>query len=446
MNLPRWIRYIFVGTGYFCFCFPFKMWGFDPRYFIILIGFVLFLQEHKWRIRTSVPVFYFKVLSLPAAIGVWALISVFYNHTSDLTFVIYPFQCLYLLLIAYSVFLMQKSCFREISFRQCVNFYIGILVVQSLIALTAFVNTGFAGFLYSMEGMDQQSAVMKNYLGMRLIGLGCFFFGAGSHYGLGLILFVTNFLSIKGKKTWKQCLAYALLYIYLIVVGMGFARTTSIGLMMSMFLLLAYPLFFPGSRTLRNNVRKYVIITMSILATIVSVYLMSPKLQEEYGTIVEFAFEMVYKYFEEGEVATDSSDALKTLYVWPDNLKTYLIGDARFWADSSRESYYMFTDVGYLRLIYYFGIPGMLVYLGYTLYMCVECCRYTEVRLLRFTFLLIFIFDLALNVKGLMDMSATMYVYLLVLRATYSKRRNLSDNCGKHEFTGRLRPVVKPMN
>ena len=70
--------------------------------------------------------------------------------------------------------------------------------------------------------------------------------------------------------------------------------------------------------------------------------------------------------------------------------------------------------------------------------------------MLRFTFLLIFIFDLALNVKGLMDMSATMYVYMLVLRATYYKRRNLTDNSSEPECFGNknlgLRQADNPKN
>ena len=57
------------------------------------------------------------------------------------------------------------------------------------------------------------------------------------------------------------------------------------------------------------------------------------------------------------------------MYVFPDNMKTWLIGDGYFSAPRDVDpyfvgklvgGYYMGTDVGYLRFIFYFGIIGLL--------------------------------------------------------------------------------------
>ena len=57
------------------------------------------------------------------------------------------------------------------------------------------------------------------------------------------------------------------------------------------------------------------------------------------------------------------------MIVWPDNLKTWIIGDGYFEnqrndsnyiGDATRKGYYMGTDIGYLRFLFYFGIFGLI--------------------------------------------------------------------------------------
>ena len=64
------------------------------------------------------------------------------------------------------------------------------------------------------------------------------------------------------------------------------------------------------------------------------------------------------------------------MFVFPNNLKTWLIGDGYFDNPYGRDPYYtgpiwhgfyQQTDVGYLRFIFYFGIIGMLFF---AFYMC----------------------------------------------------------------------------
>lgn len=424
MSLPLPVRYILVGICYFAYFFPFKAWGVDPRYLLLLAGLFLALWKWRMKVRLTVPRFYVKLLSIPAAVGAWAIVSLIYNGGGDLTFVIYPLQCLYLLLLACSVYLVQERCLGETDVRNCIDIYVGILVVQSVVAVAAFVDPVFAGIIYSMQGMDLQSSVMKAYIGMRLIGIGCLFFGAGCLYGMGLILLMARFLLMRKKRGWRSTLYFSVVYIYLLIVGMGFARTTIIGFAVSVMLAVAYMMLYPSNRVARINFRRYLLIFGAIILCVASAYLSSKRLQDEYGKIVEFAFEMVYSYFEGDGLSTESSEDLKTLYVWPENLKTYIIGDARFWGDAEKQSYYMFTDVGYLRLIYYFGVPGMLLFFAYTAVVVRMCVRYSRSKTMSLSFGVLFIYCLLLNLKGFMDMSTIMYIFLLVLRHGYDRRRD----------------------
>ena len=75
--------------------------------------------------------------------------------------------------------------------------------------------------------------------------------------------------------------------------------------------------------------------------------------------VVMWAFEMFINYGSDAGLSSASTDRLKEMYVYPTSLKTYLIGDGLF---NLKDHYYMETDVGYLRLLFYGGIPVALCF------------------------------------------------------------------------------------
>lgn len=63
------------------------------------------------------------------------------------------------------------------------------------------------------------------------------------------------------------------------------------------------------------------------------------------------------------------------MYVFPDNLKTWIIGDGYFsnpyntdpfYIGTRSRGYYMGTDVGYLRFIFYFGLIGLSAFIAFS--------------------------------------------------------------------------------
>lgn len=68
---------------------------------------------------------------------------------------------------------------------------------------------------------------------------------------------------------------------------------------------------------------------------------------------------MFINYSSDAGLSSASTDRLKEMYVYPTSLKTYLIGDGLF---NLKDHYYMETDVGYLRLLFYGGIPVALCF------------------------------------------------------------------------------------
>lgn len=97
---------------------------------------------------------------------------------------------------------------------------------------------------------------------------------------------------------------------------------------------------------------------------------------------MRFAFEGFFNLFEKGKWETSSTNMLKNMYVFPETMKTWLIGDGYFDNPYSYDPYYqgpnfhgfyMATDVGYLRFIFYFGLFGLLSFFYY-MYKVAKTC------------------------------------------------------------------------
>ena len=96
------------------------------------------------------------------------------------------------------------------------------------------------------------------------------------------------------------------------------------------------------------------------------------------------------------------------MYIFPENIKTWIIGDG-FWANPSGSGYYMHTDVGYLRLIYYFGLVGLFVYL--LMQFVAIRTVFKNYNLSIIFYLTVFTYLLILNLKGFADLLSFMFLF-----------------------------------
>ncbi|MCQ2142569.1 MAG: hypothetical protein MJY56_00720 [Bacteroidales bacterium] len=87
---------------------------------------------------------------------------------------------------------------------------------------------------------------------------------------------------------------------------------------------------------------------------------------------LRFGFEGFFSLVEKGHWETNSNNELEEMIKWPDNEKTWIIGDG-YMIDPTRiepylmafhargEVFYMGTDAGYCRFIFYVGIVGLAI-------------------------------------------------------------------------------------
>jgi hypothetical protein len=124
----------------------------------------------------------------------------------------------------------------------------------------------------------------------------------------------------------------------------------------------------------------------------------------------DWAFEAFTNYEETGEWRTESSDGIYNMFMVPKTLSVWLYGNAHmlFWG----------TDVGFTRLLFYFGIPGTLSYFYYQ-WKVLEMSL-TKFTALNYTLYALGVLVLVLNIKGLADVNS--FLFIIFFYITYQKR------------------------
>lgn len=407
MPKVRWYQNILIIFCFFVYFFPFKAYGFDPRLLVFLFFFIYMIKDGLL-LNRKVKCRYIKTLFYPVLMSLFTVLSSVVNTITENTFIIFPFQVIYLLLLSYCIYYITKRFCKVISFYVITRYFLMTLVVQSVIAIVMFVNQPICLFLFDLQGIDLTSRVIKMYFGVRLIGLGCFYFGAGAIYGLGLIAIMPFMLKAKNK---QQLIKLILLYVYIFIVGIFFARTAMIGCVFSIVYLIFCILIPKMCNKVFLVFRQFIIYLTVFGIALVFIYTSSPKLQEDYGDIIDFGFEAFINLVENGELSTASSDGLTEyhLSIWPQNQKTYYIGDMRW---TKGDSYYGDSDVGYVRLLFYFGVPGVILFLLYQYSIVRISGLIFKERIFSFFFFTVFFYALILLIKGYIDVASLIFIYL----------------------------------
>lgn len=170
-----------------------------------------------------------------------------------------------------------------------------------------------------------------------------------------------------------------------------------------------------------------VILVLVILYLVLSFFIDKTRLDNT----VFFITEIYDNYQETGKLSTTSSDATLEMYKFPDHIKTWLIGDGRMLLLDG--SYYMSTDVGYSRLIFYFGLPLTIIYFvlqGFYLRMISKLISIDYYLVFRKLFFVLFIWLVLLNFKGLVhiyDYIVLIFIITLFnykLDGNYTPRKN----------------------
>ena len=361
------IQILVVGVLTSLFFFPFEfsfLPGANTKMMLAGMGLLLFgINQLKREKTDNSGQKDFAVLSLWAAlVSLVAFAAITYNNTYDYTYVSYIVSMWVWLGGAYAAVQLMRMVHGEVTVELVMNYLIGVCVGQCAIALTMELVPAVKGFVDSFLGSTGFMGRVKE----RMYGIGASLDVAGSRFSSALLM--VAYLTLQVDKQGKKMLLIPYLVAFFCIgfIGCMISRTTVVGIGLSM---LYWAWMWIHSEEVRHGrLFRYLGGVLCVLVPVAGVlYQVNPIFQKN----IEFAFEGFFSLVETGRWEVQSNEILKNMYVFPDNWKTWIIGDGYFdmvdpyYTGKDMYGFYMGTDVGYLRFIFYFGVIGLLAFSGF---------------------------------------------------------------------------------
>lgn len=315
---------------------------------------------------------FFVISAWALAVSFMAFAAIVCNGTSDFTYVSYLVSMWVWLGGAYTIVSLIKLVHGNWSIRLIGNYVIGVCIYQCISALLADFNEG-------VRQLAQNALYGFDYYQDRMLGFGAALDPAGIRFSAALVVIAYLYGNIPEKeKAGYKMTFYLAAFFFISVIGNMIARTTSIGMILG----LIYWIYLSVQKK-ENAIQigQWLGGTMVFLLPIVLYfYYVNPHFKSN----IEFAFEGFFSLVRKGRWEVHSNEILKSMIVFPDSFKTWLIGDGYMENPYDNEMYYIGpkwsgfykdTDIGYLRFIFYFGLPGLAVFCAFFIYAAKYCIR-----------------------------------------------------------------------
>lgn len=389
--------------------FVFVPMGIGTRVLFGIIGVAL-LPFIKRKNESLIKIFFtFSIVLL--LMMLYTLFAVIYNMTNDYHFIEYSIS---LITIVLSCFFVMYVVNTFTSYRDNYEYFykisemiIYLVLFQNVLAVIMFLVPALKSLLESLQVFTQWDiGLLDEVLEFRLVGFGVKFFAFGIVNGFALILIATVLKFYRLSR--QKFISFFLFYVAIFVLGMMAARTTIIGFLLSAVILLNPHIGIKYSRIFKIRIALILMMCLFLVSVVFSIVLNGANLSQ-FENIFEFGFDLIFNFLDSGDAKSESLSQLSNMYIWPEELKTYIIGDGKF-VDERLGTYYMRTDVGWIRLIYYFGIPGMFLYVLTHLFIL----KYLYQKYPRFlwTFIVLMLYFIILNFKGFTDILYLLFPFL----------------------------------
>ena len=267
------------------------------------------------------------------------------------------------------------------------------LLAQVVVVSISMVSLDF--YLFLLGFISPRSAdVFQHIFGLRALGFGLY------HVDGALTLIIAAFYYLLIA---KPSLMKTLLLVLMLPVSMAVARSA----------IVPYAIL--------GVLKRGVLVKFCLFTSLVTMFLLSMIVTE--GPIYE-SVEIFRNFLNGGAFHSDSVNALADMYILPDSLKVYLFGVGKYFDSTSSElMFYMGTDVGYLRLLFYSGLGSVFIFVALNVFGLagVICSRSYpgsyDIKAFAFALFCIFII---VNFKGLQVMS----IFAIVLYFYASDKKN----------------------
>lgn len=355
-----------IVTSFFFFPFYFTFLPtVNTKMMMAAAGFLVFLVDLSKNRTANINRDFFVLSLLAALVSFVSFLSMTINETPDDSYMTYLVSMWVWLGAAYFMVSTVKWTHEKVSIELLCFYLIAVGGIQCILALAIDQNYSVKAFIdsilygYGFMGKNENS----------LYGLGCALDVAGGRFSALLIMIAYLLPRMVKRKNRNIYILFLLTAFCLIsLVGNIIGRTTTIGLAVSIAYLFYIFIFQKISdKNEKSILLRWITVYFSV-AVVISVFLynVNPQWREH----LRFGFEGFFSLFENGRWEVHSNDMLKSHYVFPDNMRAWIIGDGRiastdidpYYTGKAWSGFYMGSDVGYVRFIFYFGLTGLIAF------------------------------------------------------------------------------------
>ena len=299
--------------------------------------------------------------------GVFALvnyISLIINQTEDYSYTSYPVTVLVWVIGAYGAINFIRWTHHKVTIELVVRYLAGVGAFHSILSQLIDKNDAVKDIVTSIFYVSPDMEEMG-----RLYSCGVALDPSGVRFAVTLIM-IAGVLTLSKvvKKSISLMVFYFLCFVIISVLGNIISRTTTVGMGLGLLI------FVLSTGLYKFVIKVGKIKTMRVLGIVLALGI--PLTIYFYNTNasfrdqVEYGFEGFFNFFESGDFETGSTDVLATMWVWPQDNKTWIIGSGVFLSKAGDFTY--FSDIGYCRFVFYSGLIGLTVFGLYFIYNAVH--------------------------------------------------------------------------
>ena len=287
-------------------------------------------------------------------------ISLIINESDDYSYANYPISALTWIMGAYGAISFIRWTHSKVTVELVVRYLAGgaafHCILSQLIDRDDSIRNFVTSIFYIADSMEEMQ---------RLYSFGVGLDPSGVRFAVILVL-IAGILTLSKvvKKSTGLMIFYFLCFVIISVLGNIISRTTTVGMGLGLFVFAAstglYKFVIKVSRI------KIMRVFGLMLAVGIPIVIYYYNVNSSFHNQIEYGFEGFFSLFESGEFQTSSTDELSTMWVWPQDTQTWLIGSGLFLSNSSDFTY--FSDIGYCRFIFYSGLIGITVFGLYFIY------------------------------------------------------------------------------
>lgn len=383
---------------------------------IVILGYRLITKKTELSVKKGL----LWIFVLASVFSLSCFFSVTYNNTSDMDYTSYIVSMVVWLCAAYASVATIGWVHGKNEVQVVCNYIIALCLIQAVVSLI------FTTFPIIREVLNNYIVIGENTAAWetRLYGLGVSSDTGGIRFSIGLICIA--YLLSSSELNTKTRFIYIFSFVVILILGNLMSRTTTIGgiIALAYYVLKSKIWRFRIDKNGINNLRLAFVLLIILVPIAYSSYKNSPVIQD----LAHFGFEGFFNLAENGEWSTRSGGNLDNMWdIWPETFKTWMIGDGRFLDPEDPKLFYMRTDVGYARFIFYCGLVGLVLFSLFFIYVYYylksECYEHRDL------FRLFLLFEFIVWIKVSTDLFFIFAIFISLTSLMYNdrERRSLQD-------------------